>query len=70
MPSLDVRIPAGMTALLKSDKVELMAGLFKSVSIEPLRTMARSDSMATDWPLPAIISPPNDIQKGRSHADQ
>ncbi|MBD9361787.1 hypothetical protein [Methylomonas fluvii] len=68
--ALDARIPAGMTALLKSDKVELMAGLFKSVSIEPLRTMARSDSMATVWPLPVIISPPNEIQKGRSHADQ
>lgn len=37
---------------------------------DPLWTITRSDSMATVWPLPVIISPSKDIQKGRSYADQ
>ncbi|OAI00155.1 hypothetical protein A1353_19635 [Methylomonas methanica] len=47
-----------------------MVRRFKSVAIEPLWSIAQFDSMATVWPLPAIISPPNDIQNGRSYADQ
>jgi hypothetical protein len=38
--------------------------------VDPLQTVARRDLMAVPWPLPVIISPLNDIEKGNLNADQ
>lgn len=57
----------------ESDRVTSIEDSLRRLRIvanDPLRTIARSDSMAAARPLPVIISLSNDIQKGRLYADQ